>query len=428
MRRILLAGTAGTLLAVLAADLAAPLAAGVLSGNCRAANQPAATLLVPYFEVDLDNPGGVNTMLAVNNAAARPAVARVVMWTDWGIPTLAFDVYLTGYDVQTLNLRDLFAGKLPLTGPAISPSGALSQPGGEFPGCDTHLVSIFEGAPRAEGTGPGGGIDAAGVAYLRAAHGGRPLPGTAPARCAASPRPSGGPEAGVVIGYVTVDSVSRCTGSTVATLENTPADAPYFAPRGSGLANDDNVLWGDAVVLDPRAGAAISQPAVAIVADPDFLRAGDYTFYGRYLGFDGRDERVPLSSLYHARFLDDPASATTTDLVVWRDNRQAQATAQPCGANPVWSPLGELQLLLFDEQENPTQVQHSNAFPLTTQRVRIGGTSIPAAQPFGWVLLDLWHANATHAQAWVGSWVTTAGRCRFGHEALRADDLCSFGP
>ena len=97
-----------------------------MAGSCRVANQPAATLLVPYFEVDLNDPDGATTLFSVNNASAKPALARMVLWTDWGVPTLAFDIYLTGYDVQTLNLRDLFTGTLPRTGPAISNTGALS--------------------------------------------------------------------------------------------------------------------------------------------------------------------------------------------------------------------------------------------------------------------------------------------------------------
>src|SRR3984893_11549592 len=115
--------------------LAAPLSAGDLTGNCRLGNQPAATLLVPYFEVDLSNPAGRTTLLSVNNAAPRPTLARMVLWTDWGVPTLAFDIYLTGYDVQTFNLRDVFNGNLPQTGPGISPTGPLSEPGTSFPGC-----------------------------------------------------------------------------------------------------------------------------------------------------------------------------------------------------------------------------------------------------------------------------------------------------
>ena len=38
------------------------------------------------------------------------------MWTDWGIPTMAFDIYLKGFDVQTINVRSLLDGLVPVTG------------------------------------------------------------------------------------------------------------------------------------------------------------------------------------------------------------------------------------------------------------------------------------------------------------------------
>ena len=104
-----------TVLVVLALT-APPASAGILAGNCRTADQPSATLLVPYFEVDVADPNGRTTLVSINNASARSVLARVVLWTNWGLPTLAFDVYLTGFDVQTLNLRDLFNGRLPETG------------------------------------------------------------------------------------------------------------------------------------------------------------------------------------------------------------------------------------------------------------------------------------------------------------------------
>src|SRR5215218_4135209 len=108
---------------------AVPSSAGILEGNCRLADQPAATMLIPYFEVDLADPAGQTTLFSVNNASAKSTLARVVLWTNWGVPSLAFDVYLTGYDVQTINLRDLFAGTLPQTGPDTSNSGSLSETG-----------------------------------------------------------------------------------------------------------------------------------------------------------------------------------------------------------------------------------------------------------------------------------------------------------
>ncbi len=231
-----------------------PLPAGDLTGNCRLANQPAATLLVPYFEVDLANPAGRTTLLSVNNAAPRPTLARMVLWTDWGVPTLAFDIYLTGYDVQTLNLRDVFNGSLPLTGPAISPNGPLSEPGTGFPGCSGASAQA-----RTVSTGQ--------QLSLRAAHSGQPLPSGQPGLCAASPRA----KSSVVVGYITVDAVNRCTGTGIMTSANTPADPLYFAKGGTGLASDVNALWGDVFYLDSQHNQAMSQPAITVLADASFF-------------------------------------------------------------------------------------------------------------------------------------------------------------
>jgi hypothetical protein len=390
---------------------ATPLSAGDMTGNCRLANQPAATLLVPYFEVDLANPTGRTTLVSVNNAAPRPTLARMVLWTDWGVPTLAFDIYLTGYDVQTLNLRDVFNGNLPLTGPSISPTGPLSQAGPGFPGC-----SGSAGATRAMGPEI--------QSSLRAAHTGQPIPNSQPAQCAASARP----KSPLVIGYITVDVVNRCTAPSVMSTANTPADPTYFAKGGTGLASDVNVLWGDVYFHDSQLNQAMSQPAITVVADAQFFNPGDYTFYGRYDSFDSRDDRMPLSSMYYVRFFNGGTLSGGTDLLVWRDNRSPEASSLPCGSVPSWAAPGEEQLLIFDEQENAAALSKPNAFPFATQRVKVGGRTIPTQPNFGWLMLDLWHADGTHAQGWVGSLLSSSGRFSSGHEAMRADDLCNFGP
>ena len=110
---------------------------------------PAATLLLPFFEVDLSNPNGITTLFSINNASATAGVAHVTMWTDQSIPTLDFDVYLTGYDVQTINIRDIFNGNLPRTADAgpdpadtISNKGTLSQDI-NFPGSTGPCASPY---------------------------------------------------------------------------------------------------------------------------------------------------------------------------------------------------------------------------------------------------------------------------------------------
>src|SRR5436305_9417324 len=102
---------------------------------CDMGVQPSATLLLPYFEVDLGASTGQTTLFSINNASATAVLAHVVVWSDLSVPVLDFNIYLTGYDVQTINLRDILTqGKLPQTASdgqdptdAISPQGAFSQ-------------------------------------------------------------------------------------------------------------------------------------------------------------------------------------------------------------------------------------------------------------------------------------------------------------
>ncbi|HET9226840.1 MAG TPA: hypothetical protein VFR31_09245 [Thermoanaerobaculia bacterium] len=390
--------------------LSTPATAGVLSGNCRTAEQPAATLLYPYFEVDLGNPNGATTIISVNNASSGSATARLVMWTDWGAPTLAFDVYLTGYDVQTLNLRDLLNGQLPETSPAVSPQGELSDPNKPVAGCGTAANTGATLAPSSWD-------------YLRAAHTGRPLPGTSPSQCLGSGRAG----SQVATGYITVDVANRCSPWTVGKKENTPADPAYFAAGGTGLASNQNVLWGEYVSVNPGRNISDSNTAVHILADGDAFSPGDYTFYGRYVNYDSRDDRAPLSSLYYVRYLDGGPFTGGSDLVVWRDNRDANVTARSCGTSPSWAPLGEYQMVVFDEEENSTLLPDSQAFPLASQKVHVGSESLNVSENFGWLMIDLWHSDSKHAQGWVGVVMNAEGRFSVSHPAIRADDLCNFG-
>src|SRR5499426_2625771 len=83
---------------------------------CTIDDVPAATLLLPYFEVSpCSDPNGVTTLFSVNNASATAILAHVVVWGDLSVPVLDFNIYLTGYDVQTINMRDILNGTLPRT-------------------------------------------------------------------------------------------------------------------------------------------------------------------------------------------------------------------------------------------------------------------------------------------------------------------------
>src|SRR6266542_3762348 len=91
------------------------------------ADQPAATLLLPYFEVDLANPSGANTLFTVNNASASAVLAHVTIWSTMHVTVYAFNVYLTGYDAKPMYVRDLLSGVLPRTASAgQDPTDAIS--------------------------------------------------------------------------------------------------------------------------------------------------------------------------------------------------------------------------------------------------------------------------------------------------------------
>src|SRR6202790_5474462 len=78
------------------------LAAGPAMGVvCTIHGVPAAPLLLPYFEVDLSNPNGLTPLFSINNASATAVLAHVVIRSDLSVEVLDFNVYLTGYDVQT---------------------------------------------------------------------------------------------------------------------------------------------------------------------------------------------------------------------------------------------------------------------------------------------------------------------------------------
>ena len=61
-------------------------------------NVPAATLFLPYFEIDTQNPGGIRTVVTVGNRSTSEQLAHVTLWTDRGVPTYTFDVRLPGQD------------------------------------------------------------------------------------------------------------------------------------------------------------------------------------------------------------------------------------------------------------------------------------------------------------------------------------------
>ena len=394
---------------------------------CKVDAPPAATLLLPYFEVDLSRADGVTTMFSIGNATSSATLAHVTVWTDLGVPTLDFMVYLTGWDIETLNVRDVFNGILPRTASdgqdpqdTISPQGHYSQ--------DVNFASCQGILPHPAVIPPSF------IAHLRAAHTG----GSSALLSGCSGRALGDNKAR---GYITVDVVKECTLLF-------PSDPGYFGP--AGVASSANVLFGDFFFVDSPQNAARGDELVRIEAFPGRFHPGDTTFYGRFKhggssSYQAVDDREPLPSAWATRYLQGGVFDGGSSFIVWRDPGTATTTF-PCASPPQATAFEDLQV--FDEEEDvmmplmcptlcPPTARSSN-FPAVAQRVGVEDMSVdgdfvgalPIAFPFGWMRLDFFHFNGAvdRAQAWIGAELESAGRFSVGSVATPLESACSAAP
>ena len=99
--------------------------------SCDIGVAPAATLLLPYFEVDFHSPSASarTTLFTIVNTSALPQIAKITLWTDWAYPVITFSAYMTGYGVASMNLRDVFAAGTVAPGVDVRTlPGSLSAP------------------------------------------------------------------------------------------------------------------------------------------------------------------------------------------------------------------------------------------------------------------------------------------------------------
>ena len=381
---------------------------------CTADTVPAATLLVPYFEVDLDACDtpitGRTTTVTLSNTATEAKLAHVTIWTNAGVPVFTFDVYLNAFSRQDLNLSDLLCeGALPTTGRAFD-QGFISAPV-SFPNCNN--TATVGDAPAYGGAGA---IAPAELAALTAA-----LTG--------GPDPTSGMCTGIDLGdnaargYLTIDNVAACT-------ESTPASPGYFVTD----AGFENVLSGQFSLIDSPNNFAAGFAAVAIeAADPATFAPGDATFYGRYVFGDASDRREPLGTTHMPRFVSQSAFAST-DLLVWRETDGSPAPFT-CGAAPSWAPLTQTNdsnvgaVFAIDEDGNHLPLAETTAFSLATQRVSVGD-AFPAVErqvPVGSLWLNLQHGESfpsSPGQAWVTSVLQSEGRFSTAAGAQPLDTSC----
>jgi hypothetical protein len=366
---------------------------------------PAATLLVPYFEVDLTATGEQTTLFTITNVSRYSQIAHVTLWTEWAFPVLTFNIFLAGYDVQSINVKDILVqgivGSSVGTGPTTvkSPLGALTSP----PGGPGYANPNFKAAIECDVLP--GVLPQTLVAAVRSA---LTTGGFNPGASGACPNKVGGFHANA-IGYATIDVVGSCT-----TL--LPSDPLYYT-------NDllfDNVLIGDYQQIGPKpAGTSLTEfdaggnPMVHIRAIPEGGAAGSnvatelpYTFYDRYTPATNRilDRRQPLPSTFAARYIQGGLGAFSTNYTIWREGFGKGA----CGASLALN--GQLpiaDIVRFDEHDNPNTTSPCTisacpaptppTFAVTSSTNTSSGLypTISTADVGGWMYLNLNNGGST---------------------------------
>jgi hypothetical protein len=112
-----------TLLTCLAIVAVFAVASSASAVTCTIDQRPAATLLVPYFQVSYDadgnvirtGPGARDTIVTIGNASAAPMIAHVNVYNRFSQLVLDFNVALTGFDIQAMRMSEIISGILPNT-------------------------------------------------------------------------------------------------------------------------------------------------------------------------------------------------------------------------------------------------------------------------------------------------------------------------
>jgi hypothetical protein len=323
---------------------------------------PAATLLLPFFEVDVFGNSGRTTLFTITNISRFPQVAHVTLWTDWAFPVLTFNLYLTGYDVQAINLADVLVRSTiaPPNGTTSATNpGALSSPS------SANLASPLDCANN-PATLPDSIATAIRNAFTRGSFG---LTDFGPCNRVGNVHAN-------AMGYATIDVVAGCTARS-------PSDPFYYT-------NDllfDNVLIGDyqqlgphPAGLPPNAFDATGNPMVHIRAVPEGGSAGSnvstglpFTFYDRYTPATARtiDRRQPLPSTFAARYIQGGRSELATNLAIWREGF-GSGTCATAGVNEI---LVVPEIVRFDERENPFVIGPSISQPFISFPITLPATS-----------------------------------------------------
>ncbi len=405
---------------------------------------PAATILFPFVSLDYNNPAaGTSTTFSITNVSAEAQIVHVTVWTDFSAAILDFNILLTGYDVISMNIRDiLINGQLPVT----TYEGHSGAPGGLYEGVAPNgPVSVGN---QLNGNWVNPGLDEPGPTSDlgdRCNTGNSSYPGLY-----STPIPSG--FLGLFQGYLQVSQTVDRFHSNDSDCDKPYADPyslapiPFWAERDTtyptnmyitadvvencnklfpdapgyftGEARYDNVLIGDSFWTNTIKRLSEASNAVHIEASrwldqvatiaPSGLPA---SFYHRYAqDEDESDLREPLGTSWGMRYLGAGIDNINTDIRVWKGSTlenwtydlERTGTVKVSPDTLVASNCHAYTYYAWDEEEMVTTVTTvpwsmpggesviPNLIPLETQEVPVEQFDTPGA--FGWMLF-VWPAS-----------------------------------
>ena len=411
VRRILLLGLL----------LVFPAAAGAATidndDSCDIAVLPAATLLLPYFEVDLDDAQGETTLFTITNVTNVDQVAHVTLWTDRAYPVIDFNIYLTGYDVQAINLFDII--ERGVIAPDAGTGTFVTPRRGRY--SDRNTVIDLSDCDRLPGP-----LDNAYVERMQDAF--------TEGRVEDLGIIEGCERVGNVhehaIGYATIDVVGRCSVELPTSRAYWSQDIRY-----------DNVLIGDYQQINSRENFAQGGPMVHIRAIPEggtpavrtlskYDAGFAQTFYGRYqtAAEPHLDGRQPLPTQFATRWISGGANGYGTSLKVWREGRDESASCDSVEAN---AELDATEFVIFDESENPVGAAGATVELPAVSRNSVADANVfpqPAnAATSGWMYVNLDRAfrDDRASQSWVISSMRALGRFSTDTEAIALGNGCT---
>jgi len=403
---------------------------------CDLGNVPAATLLVPYFEVDSSNPLGLDTLVAIINLKADYIVAHVNVWNVDSWVVFDFNIALTPFDVVTFSMRDILVnGRLPNNG-CVSDSQKFRVKYVDCNGDGNYFAQPNPGGMFVNPNGAPTDIACYGtisglLSYIQ---------------CMLSEASYDGWSSNY-IGYITIDdsiTCSRANPNFFAYFQTDLLDTDNNGVGDHSIIENSNDLLGDIIFYDYANNQSDGMPAVHIEAfgernslgghmwgmqagpGNDFDFYGINTFYNKFIwaafspcppaGVPGNsagrseDAREPLPLYWAFRYIGNAAFDGGTWIDVWRSHHPIfDGWYIPGGPCP-YGALGNIYTVLYDcvdgnlglhpvpvicydEQEETTSIGGEPSHPgggganiliLETQRTKVEVPDFPLPAQSGW--------------------------------------------